>query len=89
MNIGIQKKFFNKRFIVTFNAIDPVIQQRNRSFTQGPNFNIESFNTTNTRNFRLTLGYIFRIARSLSYLVKKVKISKVKEYQTKRIFFEF
>jgi len=59
MNIGIQKKFFSKRFVVTFNAIDPVIQQENRSFTQGPNFNIESFNTTNTRNFRLTLGYHF------------------------------
>lgn len=59
MNLAIQKKFFSKRFIVTFNAIDPIIQQENRSYTSGPNFNVESFNTTNSRNFRLTLGYNF------------------------------
>ncbi|MET0243916.1 MAG: outer membrane beta-barrel protein, partial [Flavitalea sp.] len=59
MNIGIQRKFFNKRFIVTVNAVDPIFNQENRSFTYGPDFNLESFNTTNSRNYRLTVGYNF------------------------------
>lgn len=60
MNIGIQRKFFNKRFIVTANAIDPLVQQENRTFTYGPNFNVESYSLNETRNFRLTLAYNFR-----------------------------
>ncbi|MET0466607.1 MAG: outer membrane beta-barrel protein [Chitinophagaceae bacterium] len=57
MNTGVQKKFFEKRLTVTLNMIDPFTQQRNRTFTYGPNFNLESYNTTTTRNFRLSLGY--------------------------------
>lgn len=57
MNTGVQKKFFEKRLTVTLNMIDPFTQQRNRTFTYGPNFNLESYNTTTTRNFRVTLGY--------------------------------
>ncbi len=59
MNIGIQRKFFNKKFIVTFNMVDPFNKQEYRSFTYGPNYSLESFNSTATRNFRLTLGYNF------------------------------
>jgi len=59
MNLGIQRKFLNKRFIITLNFIDPFAQQKNRSFTFGSNFNLESFSTTQTRNFRLTLSYNF------------------------------
>ncbi len=73
MNLGIQRKFFNKRVVVTINAIDPLFQQENRSFTYGPNFNLESFNSTNTRNYRLTLGYNF--IRGVS----KAKAKKEKE----------
>jgi hypothetical protein len=60
MNIGIQKKFFAKKVTVTLNIIDPFRQQQNRNFTYGSNFVLESFNTTNTRNFRLALSYTFK-----------------------------
>jgi outer membrane receptor protein involved in Fe transport len=59
MNVGIQRKFLKKKFIITLNTVDPFIQQENRTFTFGPNFNLESFNRTQTRNYRLTLSYIF------------------------------
>ncbi len=63
MNTGVQQKFFRKRLSVTLNVIDPFVQQRNRNFTYGTNFRAESFNATNTRNFRVTLGYnLFRPA---------------------------
>jgi outer membrane receptor protein involved in Fe transport len=59
MNTGIQRKLFNKKLTATFNLIDIFSRQRNRSFTYGTNFNIESYSSTNTRNFRFTLGYNF------------------------------
>lgn len=59
MNFGVQRKFFDKRFAVTINAIDPFIQQRNRTFTFGPNFNLENYSSSQTRNFRLSLSYNF------------------------------
>lgn len=59
MNIGLQRKFFQKRFIVTINCIDPIRQQRNRSFTYGPDFTHEYYNYSQTRNYRLTLTYNF------------------------------
>ena len=59
MNIGIQRKFFAKKFIVSINIIDPFHQQENRTFTYGSNFNLESFSTTRTRNFRIALSYVF------------------------------
>ena len=60
MNMGVQRKFFEKRFIVTLNVIDPFRQQQNRNFTYGNNFNLESYSTTNTRNYRLVLSYVFK-----------------------------
>lgn len=59
MNLGIQRKFFAKRLAVTINAIDPFIQQQNRVFTYGPDFSYESYSTTRTRNYRLSLSYNF------------------------------
>jgi hypothetical protein len=66
MNIGVQQKFFKKRIIVTVNFIDPFRQQRNTNYTYGSNFNLESYSTTNTRNYRIVLSYVFK---------KKVKSS--------------
>ncbi len=57
MNIGLQRKFFSKKLIFTINAIDPFVQQKNRSYTYGTNFNLESFSTTQTRNYRLSVAY--------------------------------
>jgi hypothetical protein len=59
MNVGLQAKLLNKKLIVTVNAIDPFVQQQNHSFTYGTNFNLENYNSTQTRNYRLTLGYNF------------------------------
>jgi outer membrane receptor protein involved in Fe transport len=58
MNIGVQRKFFNKKLTVTANIIDPFVQQ-SRNYTYGTNFNLQSFSTAQTRNFRLSVGYNF------------------------------
>jgi len=60
MNIGVQKKFFAKKVTLTLNIIDPFRQQQNRNYTYGSNFNLESYSTTNTRNYRLALSYTFK-----------------------------
>jgi Outer membrane protein beta-barrel family/CarboxypepD_reg-like domain len=65
MNLGVQRKLFKKKIIITLNAVDPFIQQQNKTFTYGPNFNLESFNQTLTRNYRLTLSYAFNKTTSL------------------------
>ena len=62
MNLGIQRKWLNKQLITTINFIDPFTQQKNRSFTYAPNFNVESYNSTQTRNVRLTVAYVFNNA---------------------------
>ncbi len=59
MNIGMQKKFFAKKLTVTVNAIDPFVNQQRRIFTYGPNFNLESYSETMTRNFRVSVAYSF------------------------------
>lgn len=62
MNLGIQRKWLNKQLITTINFIDPFTQQKNRSFTYAPNFNVESYNSTQTRNVRFTVAYTFNNA---------------------------
>lgn len=57
MNIGLQRKLLKKKLVLTLNAIDPLVNQQRRVFTYGPNFNLESFSLTRTRNFRLTVAY--------------------------------
>ena len=59
MNAGMQKKFFNKKLIVTLNFIDPFRNQVTNSYTYGTNFEVRSFSTTQTKNYRLTLAYNF------------------------------
>jgi ferric enterobactin receptor len=56
-NIGVQRRFFDRRLIVSFNIIDPFTTQQYTTYTYGSNFNIESFSSTNSRNFRLTVSY--------------------------------
>ncbi len=69
MNLGVQKKFFNKRLITTINIIDPFVNQQRRIFTYGPNFNLESYNITQTRNLRLSVAYNFTKAPKKKVLV--------------------
>lgn len=59
MNIGVQRRLFKKKIILTLNTVDPFIQQQNRVFTYGTNFNLESYSRTQTRNYRITLSYNF------------------------------
>ncbi|MFN2440525.1 MAG: outer membrane beta-barrel family protein, partial [Chitinophagaceae bacterium] len=59
MNIGFQVKMLEKRMTATLNIIDPFRQQQSKTFIYGTNFTLESFNTTQTKNIRLTLSYNF------------------------------
>jgi len=69
MTLGVQRKFFNKRLIIGLSAIDPIRVQKYTTYTYGSNFNVESYNSTNTRNFRLTVGW------QLNKIVQKSKVS--------------
>ncbi len=57
MNLGLMHRMLKRKMTVTLNTIDPFVQQRNRTFTYGPNFNLESYNSTRTRNYRLSVAY--------------------------------
>lgn len=58
-NLGLQAKWFQRKLVTTINIIDPFNQQEYRTYTIGPNFSQENFNSTRTRNFRLSIGYNF------------------------------
>jgi len=57
MTLGIQRKFFKKKLIVSFTAIDPLGLQKYSGYTTGSNFIIESYSASNSRNFRLSVSY--------------------------------
>jgi ferric enterobactin receptor len=57
VNLGVQRKFFDRRLIVSINVIDPTTQQQYQTFAYGANFNLESFSSSNTRNYRIAISY--------------------------------
>lgn len=61
MNLGLQARLLDKKLTLTANVIDPFTQQQNRRWTYGNNFILENFNSTNTRNYRITVSYNFNI----------------------------
>ncbi len=69
MNIGIQRKFFQKRLIIGINIVDPITMQQFTTYTYGSNFTTENYSSANTRNYRLTVAY------QLNKLVQKSKLS--------------
>ncbi|OYU55326.1 MAG: hypothetical protein CFE25_10290 [Chitinophagaceae bacterium BSSC1] len=69
MNLGFMYRFFERRLVVGINIADPFRAQQYFSSVYGTNFNIESFSSSNTRNFRLTLSY------QLNKLVQKKAIT--------------
>ncbi len=71
MNFGVQKKFLEKKLVITVNAIDPFVVQKNRSYTYGTNFSLESYNTTQTRNYRISVAY--NISKTQKKAAKKKK----------------
>ena len=75
MNVGLQKKFLDKKLTISLNAIDPFKQALNRTETFGTNFILESYNSTKTRNFRIAAGYLFskKIKKPVSKSIKSIK----------------
>ncbi len=69
LNLGVQRKFFDRRLIVGLNVIDPFTPQQYITVTTGKQFNIESVNATTTRNYRLSISY------QLNKLVQKSTLS--------------
>lgn len=57
MNLGIQRKLFQKKLVITLNITDPFVQQSTMTTTHGSDFNLLSHSMTETRNFRLSLSY--------------------------------
>lgn len=57
MNLGLQAKLLRKKLTLSLNIIDPFVQQRNHVYTYGTNFIQENFSTTQTKNYRLSVGY--------------------------------
>jgi len=76
MNLALQAKILRKKLTVTLNAIDPFLQQRNHIFTYGTNFSLENFNTTQTKNYRISLGYSFVKSAKKTSLKTKAAIQK-------------
>ena len=71
-----------KKLILTLNVIDPFVQQRNRTFTYGTNFTLENYSSTQTRNFRLSVGYSFS-KQSRKPVIKKPAPAKTGEVPKK------
>jgi hypothetical protein len=61
---------FNRRLIVSFNAIDPFTPQELISITNGPRFQLESFSATRSRNYRISISY------QLNRMVQKSSLSE-------------
>lgn len=59
MNLALQAKMLQKKLTLTLNMIDPLFQQKNHVFTYGTNFVLENFSSTQTKNYRLSIGYSF------------------------------
>ena len=80
MNLGIQRKLFNKRLIVSLNVIDPLRKQQFFTTTFGSNFTLENYNSTNTKNFRVSIAYqLNKLTKSkLSEKQKKAALDKLK-----------
>ena len=60
MSMGVQRKFFNKNLSVSLNVVDPFTQQQNTNFIYAPNYNLETYSLSNSRNFRIAAAYTFK-----------------------------
>jgi len=78
MNIGLQAKFLKKKLTLNLNIIDPFFQQENRTFTYGTNFNLESYSSTHTTNYRLALAYSFS-KKQKKKPVQQPKLNQLKQ----------
>ena len=79
MSFGVQRKLMNKRLIVSFNIIDPLLAQKLVTYTYGSRFTLENYRSTNTRNFRLTIAY------QLNQIVKSKISEKQKQEMLRKV----
>lgn len=61
--MGAQFKLMDRRLILAAAAIDPFTRQEITSYSQGPNFIINSYRTAITRNFRLSASWVIQQKR--------------------------
>jgi outer membrane receptor protein involved in Fe transport len=59
MNLGVQYKFFKRRFVVAFNVTDPLLPQQQKTVSEGRSFLLNSFSQNRTKNYRLALSWAF------------------------------
>jgi ferric enterobactin receptor len=74
-NLGVQKKLFDKRLVVSFNIIDPFQAMQFTSFTYGRNFLLENFNASVTKNYKISISYQLNkiVQKPIAKTNKKVK----------------
>lgn len=81
MNIGIQRKFFDKRLSVSFHVIDPFTAQQFTTTIYGRNFMLLSHSEARTRNFRFAVSYQLNklVQKKLSDKQKQQAVEKAKQ----------
>jgi len=82
ITLSAQRKFFKKQLIVGLTAIDPFGLLKYTGYTAASNFIIESFSSTNTQNFRLTISYQVsktKLKSNLSDKQKQQSLNNVKK----------
>lgn len=78
MSLGVQRKFFNKNLSVSLNMVDPFSQQQNKNFIFAPNYNLETYSMSNSRNFRIAAAYTFKKKVKKKLPVKKAPVKAAK-----------
>lgn len=81
MSMGVQRKFFNKNLSVSLNMVDPFSQQQNTNFIYAPNYNLETYSMSNSRNFRIAAAYTFKkkVAKKKVPVKKNLKLQPAKK----------
>jgi hypothetical protein len=81
---GAQHKFFKKNLTLGFVMVDPFQQQQFRNYIQAPNYNLETYSISNTRNYRITASYnIRKMAKKKAPAQKPAATNNVKNKATK------
>lgn len=73
--LGAQHKFFKKNLTMGFVMVDPFRQQQFRNYIQAPNYNLETYSISNTRNYRLTASYNIQKKPTKKLPIKKPSIT--------------
>ena len=85
MNLGFMYKFFERRLMVGINLADPFRAQQYFSSVYGSNFTVESFSSSNTRNFRLTISYQLNKLVQKASMTDKQKQEAINKAKSKKL----